>query len=143
MDTERDRSPTPDLFSPLSGRDPSAQSANLPPTSPAITHATDASSARRHVLPNDLPNAIKQLDDLEFDRLVTAVVTEQNRRGRKPPVPNKRKHRDDIAPTPLTRGQLNAVRAAFKAGITPSRIARQFGVSQANVRKGLANDKSK
>jgi len=46
----------------------------------------------------------------------------------------------DIAEVPLTRGQLNAVRAAFKAGITPSRIARQFGTSQANVRKALASD---
>ena len=31
-------------------------------------------------------------------------------------------------------------RAVFKAGITPSRIARQFGISQANVRKALASD---
>ena len=29
----------------------------------------------------------------------------------------------DIAEVSLTRGQVNAVRAAFKAGITPSRIA--------------------
>jgi len=45
----------------------------------------------------------------------------------------------DIAEVSLTRGQLNAVRAAFKAGITPSRIARQFGISQSNVRKALAS----
>jgi hypothetical protein len=32
------------------------------------------------------------------------------------------------------------VRSAFKAGITPSRIARQFGLSQTNVRKALASD---
>ncbi len=42
----------------------------------------------------------------------------------------------------LTRGQVNAVRAAFKAGITPSRIARQFGLSQSDVRKALAMDAS-
>jgi transposase-like protein len=46
----------------------------------------------------------------------------------------------DIDEVPMTRGQLNAVRAAFKAGFTPSRIARQFGISQANVRKALASD---
>jgi hypothetical protein len=34
----------------------------------------------------------------------------------------------------LTRGQVNAVRAAFKAGIKPSVIARQFGISQSDVR---------
>ena len=44
---------------------------------------------------------------------------------------------------PLTLGQLNAVRAAFKAGITPSRIARQFGLSQSNVRKALKSDDTK
>jgi DNA invertase Pin-like site-specific DNA recombinase len=43
----------------------------------------------------------------------------------------------------LTRGQQNAVRAAFKAGITPARIARQFGLSRSNVRKALATDASK
>jgi hypothetical protein len=46
----------------------------------------------------------------------------------------------DVTEVPLTRGQVNAVRAAFKAGITPSRIARQFGISQSNVRKALASD---
>jgi hypothetical protein len=43
----------------------------------------------------------------------------------------------------LTRGQINAVHAAFKAGVTPSRIARQFGISQANVRKVLATEETK
>jgi hypothetical protein len=35
----------------------------------------------------------------------------------------------------LTTGKLNAVRAAFKAGLRPSAIARQFGISQSDVRK--------
>ena len=49
-----------------------------------------------------------------------------------------------LAEVSLTRGQLNAVRAAFfKAGITPSRIARQFGISQSNVRKALASHELK
>jgi hypothetical protein len=34
------------------------------------------------------------------------------------------------------------VLAAFKAGVTPSRIARQFGLSQADVKKALAFDKA-
>jgi hypothetical protein len=41
----------------------------------------------------------------------------------------------------LTKGQVNAVRAALKAGVTPSRIARQFGLSQSDVRKALSSDK--
>ena len=48
-----------------------------------------------------------------------------------------------IAEVSLTQGQVNAVRAAFKAGITPSRIARQFGIFQSNIRKALASDPPK
>jgi hypothetical protein len=40
----------------------------------------------------------------------------------------------------LTTGKLNAVRAAFKAGVRPSSIARQFGISQSDVRKALATE---
>ena len=49
----------------------------------------------------------------------------------------------DIAATTLTLGQINVVRAAFRAGITPARIARQFGISKSNVRQALATDESK
>jgi hypothetical protein len=100
-----------------------------------------AVSLRRHVLPKDLPAAIKQLDDQELDRLLAAVLAEQKRRGRKPAVsietPDKR--RIEAAVVHLTPGKLNAVRAAFKAGVKPSRIARQFGLSQSDVRKALAS----
>jgi hypothetical protein len=64
------------------------------------------------------------------------------RRGRKLPsnedVSKRRLRETDV---PLTVGRLNTIRAAFKAGITPSRIARQFRVSQSAVRKALAGDK--
>ena len=49
----------------------------------------------------------------------------------------------EVATTSLTRGQFNAVRSAFKAGVTPSRIARQFGLSQSDVRKALASEAPK
>lgn len=51
-------------------------------------------------------------------------------RGRPPDEPN----------VALTQGQVNAVRATFKAGITPSRIAKQFGISPSDVRKVLASE---
>jgi DNA-binding transcriptional regulator LsrR (DeoR family) len=38
-----------------------------------------------------------------------------------------------------SRTVVNAVRAAFKAGVKPSQIARQFGLSQSDVRKALAS----
>ena len=122
---------------------------------------------RRAVLPQDLARAIKYLNDQDLDRLLGAAVDEAKRRGRllggleaslakagasstaqivKQPQPTdepSRGGRGKISSPPLTRGQMNAVRAAFKAGITPSRIARQFGLTQSDVRKALASDEPK
>jgi hypothetical protein len=130
------RSSTPDLFTLASGREPSSSSANPPSSSPA--------TSSRHVLPADLPNAIKQLGDHELDRLLAAVLAEQKRRDKKLRVSdeNSRKRKVvEATAVPLTQGKLNAVRAAFKAGVTPSRIARQFGISQSDVRKALVGDR--
>ena len=122
---------TPDLFS-TAGEHFSPPVTPLP-SSPARTAAV------RYVLPRDLPNAMKRLTDAELDQLVAVASAEQQRRGRKPPAldegPRRRRVKD--VSLPLTSGKLNAVRAAFKAGITPSRIARQFGISQSDVRKAL------
>jgi hypothetical protein len=118
------RPSTPDLFSPTS-------STNLP------------SSPRRHVLPNDLPTAIKQLEDRELDQLLSAVLAEQKRRGKKQFISAEgqlRERKVQAQPPSLTHGRINAVRSAFKAGVTPSRIARQFGLSLSDVRKALASD---
>jgi len=128
----------------------------------AVSTAEKLSS--RHVLPRDLSNALKQLDDGELDRLLEATRDELQRRGRlltsapviRPTthVATERRASDQSTTTQesperrqpeepnvaLTRGQVNAVRAAFKAGITPSRIARQFGISQSDVRKVLASE---
>jgi uncharacterized protein (DUF433 family) len=49
----------------------------------------------------------------------------------------------ELANTTVTRGQVNAVRAAFNAGTTPARIARQFGLSQSQVRKALMTDETR
>ncbi len=146
MSTARTRPPTPDLFSTASDRVPTPASANPSPSSSSAPSDTPTTaSSPRHVLPNDLPKAIKQLEDYELDQLLAAVLAEQKRRGRTLHVSdeNKRKRRIEVAPSSLTSGQVNAVRAAFKAGITPARIARQFGISQSNVRKALASDELK
>jgi hypothetical protein len=137
------RSMTPDLFSMASTRVP-LPAPNPPPSLRATADASTA-SFRRHVLPKDLPAAIKQLDDQELDRLLAAAVAEQKRRGRKPAVsvepPDKQ--RIEAAVVHLTPGKLNAVRAAFKVGVKPSQIARQFGLSQSDVRKALARGASR
>jgi hypothetical protein len=50
-------------------------------------------------------------------------------------IPKRSSSRDkrqaELTTISLTRGQINAVRAAFKAGIKPFLIARQFGLSSA------------
>jgi hypothetical protein len=148
MGGDRTQQATPDLFSIDMVRD-----ASTPPTKqvPATEAACDTAS-QRHVLPKDLPNAVKHLTDRELDLLITASVEEAKRRGRLPPSvqpntpdePKRSSSRDkrqaELATVSLTRGQVNAVRAAFKAGITPSRIARQFGLPQSDVRKVLASE---
>ena len=87
---------------------------------------------------------VRHLNDRELDQLLSAVIAEQRRRGKTPSAEISRKQRVEVAATaPLTQGKLNAVRAAFKAGVTPSRIARQFGISQSDVRKALASEMRK
>lgn len=97
---------------------------------------------RRHVLPKDLASAIKQLDDQELDLLLAAALAEQKRRGRTPAksVEPQEKRCIETITVHLTPGKLNAVRAAFKVGIRPSLIARQFGLSQTDVRRALAGE---
>jgi hypothetical protein len=133
------------------------------PSSPTVDAAKEATevASQRHVLPKNLRHAISQLGDGELDELFEAAFDEAKRRGRLPPSvrtdvtpsalrpselttkrspPTAKRRQADIAEVSLTRGQISAIRASFKAGITPSRIARQFGVSQSNVRKALATD---
>jgi DNA invertase Pin-like site-specific DNA recombinase len=88
-----------------------------------------------------LANAVKALRDEELGRLLTVILAEQKRRGKKRPGSDKisRQRQAKVVPVQLAQGKLNAVRAAFKAGVTPSRIARQFGISLADVRKALAS----
>ena len=145
---------SPDLFSTDGVRDATPAPKDQ---SPAASVAD--TSSQRHVLPKNLRHAVSQLSDGELDELFEAAFDEAKRRGRLPrsvrtdltpsmlttkrlPQTDKRR-RVDIAEVSLTRGQVNAIRASFKAGITPSRIARQFGVSQSDVRKALATDPSK
>ena len=141
----------PDPFSTATVQDASAQ--------PAAEAKTET-APQRYVLPKNLRNAVKHLSDGELDLMHAAILEEIRRRGRTPQgvetrlsdhpdltkiqsLPTEKRRHLDIAKVPLSRGQVNAVRAAFKAGITPSRIARQFGISQSNVRKALASDETK
>ena len=132
MGSGRTRPITPDLFSTASPQ----ETASRPPKPP---------TSSRHILPNDLPTAIKHLNDQELEQLLAAVIAERLQRGMKSPVPARTtsKRPVEAATVSLTPGKLNAVRAAFKAGVTPSKIAKQFGIPQADVRKVIASDRAK
>jgi hypothetical protein len=100
-------------------------------------HESGEAQSSRHILPRDLDAAIKHLDDRELERLILAALQERDRR--KLPVPEKseRKSQTEMATAALPQGKLNAIRAAFKAGVPPSRIAKLFGVSRSDVQTSL------
>jgi hypothetical protein len=134
MGSGRSTPSIPDLFSTTHREAASLLATSSPPT------ADNAASSPRHVLPGDLPAAIKQLSDQELDQLQTALTAEIHRRGKKPPAHQKAVYaRAESQSVSLTPGKLSAVRAAYKAGVTPAKIARQFGIPQSDVRKVLAS----
>ena len=143
MVTGRIRPPGVDLFSSASLRD--APSPGTKPPRQAPSNKEAAASSPQYLLPKDLSSGIRQLTDQEFDRLLAAVLAEQKRRGKKLPLPRNASRKPPVQEfgPPLAPAKVNAVRAAFKAGVSPSRIARQFGISHADVRKALASGPSK
>jgi hypothetical protein len=136
MGLARNQPTTLDLFSGPAVGDLSPPSASPTATTPAETP--------RLILPSNLSAAVKRLNDGELDQLLSAILAEQERRGTKQPMLDQSAQKGQVkaVAAPLTAGKLNAIRAAFKAGVTPSRIAREFGISQADVRKALAADKA-
>ena len=151
------------------GRDPAEQAtpdpfstnrvgdASPPPPKRGGTEAATETAPQRHILPKNLRTAVKHLSDSELDLMHAATLEEMKRRGRTPrgvATARSDSTKQELAPTQerrhanatevsLTHGQVNAVRSAFKAGITPSRIAREFGIPQSDVRQVLASDKRK
>jgi len=146
MGSSRHRSITPDLFSTASARVPLSPSVNSPPSSSTTDDGGANASSLSYALPTNLPSALKHLDNDQLDRLLAAVRTEQHRRGKTIPKsvePSRKQRTKEANALPLAQGKVNAVRAAFKAGVKPSRIAREFGISQSDLRKALAGDTSK
>jgi hypothetical protein len=158
------RQPAADLFK------AAAATKAAPPETQVIAPKVAAEPVGRplappHLLPRDLPGALARLGDREIDALLAAVTEEAKRRNRlsssqmaklqdtnqRPGVSQSkaaamyvlahpRQPRADDEPASLTRSQVNAVRAAFKAGVKPFTIARQFGISRSDVSKALASE---
>ena len=121
MPTKRFLETTPDLFAAA----PTPEAVGSP-TVPVARK--NLSSQSRYLLPKDLPGALEHLDDIQVDALLAAVTNEAKRRGRLPR--GRASNTTELGgAVSLTKGKLNAVRAAFKAGVKPSAIARQFGIS--------------
>jgi hypothetical protein len=133
------RLPVLDLLSSTGQASPSSSSAD---SSAAANRETGVATPSRYVLPKDLDPAIRHLDDQQLDRLVSVVLEERTRR-KKPIVHDKGQRNAEAVSPPLPQGKLNAVRAAFKAGVTPARIAREFGISRSDVQKTLAGGAQK
>ena len=147
--SRRSADQTPDLFdaAPSRGEQPQARS-----YSPAKTP---------YILPADLPSALRRLSDADLRQLTDAVTAELQRRN--PPVttPPPSSARDsassfpkikktlpdsrvpNLGPAAITTAKLNAIRAALGAGVKPTVLARQFGVSQSVIREALAQPKRK
>jgi len=142
---------TPDLFAAAVPHGP-----RLEP-SPA---ANEPVPERRYILPRDLPAALTRLTNEELEALGKAVTGEFHRRNlrvdaepvsRERPRPTlfskaeskkpSRERTTKIETPSLTQSQINAIRAAFKVGVKPTMIARQFGVSHAAIRQALSGKK--
>jgi len=134
MSNGKPQSWTPDLFSKGWARDPSSQSANPFSSTPAITHPATASSSPRHILPSDLPTAIEQLEDGEVDRFLSAVLPSRSVAAGSSLF---RMRARASGCNSLDTREVERSPRRLKAGLTPSRMARQFGISQADVRKAF------
>ena len=120
-----------------------AKGARVPAVPQGKAVLNNSAAQTRYLLPKDLAGALQRLDDTEVDTLLAAVTSEAERRGRLPrPSASKVPTLEDAGHS-LTKGKLNAVRAAFKAGVKPSAIARKFGISQSDVRKALATERDR
>jgi hypothetical protein len=117
------------------GREPLSSSL-FESSSTAASREAETASLSRYILPKDLNAGIRQLDDQEMDRLVAAALEERTRQ-KKPPMPEQSQGNRlaEADATPLPQGKLNAVKAAFRAGVTPVQIAREFGIPLSDVRK--------
>jgi DNA invertase Pin-like site-specific DNA recombinase len=142
---------SPDLMPDLFSASVTAKPAERPAVQPPKVEPDSSHSRPRYSLPKDLAGSLARLDDAEIDALLAAVSAEANRRGRLTPTAPKhaptvdrpaqaRDIVDDEGARLLNKGKLNAVRAAFKAGVKPSTIARQFGISKSDVRKVIASE---
>ncbi len=103
------------------------------------------------LLPTDLERSLAVLDDSEFARLLAGVNLEAARRNRRLQPVAKPKAQAAVAEAPrsktdaaqgVTSAKASLVRAAIRAGVKPTAIARQFGLSKAAINAVLKLDRT-
>jgi hypothetical protein len=99
----------------------------------------DSEANRRIRLPSDLARALEYLDDAELRQLQDAVNAEVERRSSVTATRRATRPADQEA-VQIPQGQVNLIRASFKAGLKPAAIARTLGVSQSLVRRVLQSN---
>jgi hypothetical protein len=98
--------------------------------------------------PEDLGRLIVRWSDDEVERLRGVVATEARRRGLLPPERKPegdasagrsiRQRRPELLAKGLAPGKVNAIRAASQAGVKLSKIAQEFGLHLAAVKRVIA-----
>ena len=123
-----------------SSTEPESQLSSSANSSVAVSPETETAPPSRYVLPKDLDAAIRHLDDQQLDRL-SFSSTRRTGSAEESLLFLRTVSGNEMEALP--QGKLNAVRAAFKAGVTPARIAREFGISRSDVQRTLAGDVKK
>jgi hypothetical protein len=122
------------------------------PTPPVRLLAPTTPVGSPEIVPDNLERVIVRCSDEAVERLVVVVTAEARRRGLLPPeqTPKNnaagsrpiRQRRPGHVAEGLAPGQLSAIRAAGQAGVKLSKIAREFGLPLAAVKRVLAGTTS-
>jgi hypothetical protein len=129
----------PDLFS--------IETVPRTPAPPATSPAPMPSAESLDISPEDFRRIIVRWSDDEIRRLRDIVATETHRRGLIPPEQDakgdasagrSRQQRPELLAKGLAPGKVNAIRAASQAGVKLSKIAQEFGLPLAAVKRVIA-----
>ena len=122
------------------------------PTPPVKPLAAITPVGSPNIIPDDFERAIVRWSDDEVERLVVVVTAEAQRRGLLPPEqapknnaaggrPIRQRTPEHVAEG-LAPGQVSVIRAAGQAGVKLSKIAREFGLPLAAVKRVIADTAS-
>ena len=105
---------------------------------------SDGPDAPRTLLPQNLAASLRHLPEPDILRLAEAVEVEMQNRGLTGPKPKNvapTKTKVDPILSKLTRSQISLIRSSIQAGVKPSALSRQFGLTRAQITAALNADK--